>query len=312
MTNILRFYYAFGVNHRIWEVDYENQNVHSFGSGRSLYGHGLRRFRRRRARFTIRFFRLDLPSGNGLHTPADRLPDRHVGTCQHPDARCSGNGSAAGSFPASRPAVPTQAAYVQTPESCAYRQRRRRRPTISPVPTPEAPAAPNGNARRPFRSHDRGPRSSPFLPRRNTPEPTRNPVIATPSPSTGNDYTTGSITAQEENAFLLLNQDRAANGRSALTLDPALCALARLKSQRHEREPLLSPTPPPRWAARRRCFETTAMPSPPSGRISPTTPPWRRRRPRLCPAPDTAPTFLVVSGRRSVSAYAPTARDMST
>ena len=28
----------------------------------------------------------------------------------------------------------------------------------------------------------------------------------------------------------MLNQDRAANGRSALTLDPALCALARLKS----------------------------------------------------------------------------------
>ena len=36
---------------------------------------------------------------------------------------------------------------------------------------------------------------------------------------------------QEENAFLLLNQDRAANGRSALELDPALCDLARLKSR---------------------------------------------------------------------------------
>ena len=45
------------------------------------------------------------------------------------------------------------------------------------------------------------------------------------------NYTTGSITAQEENAFLLLNQDRAANGRSALELDPALCDLARLKSR---------------------------------------------------------------------------------
>ena len=48
---------------------------------------------------------------------------------------------------------------------------------------------------------------------------------------TDEDYTTGSITAQEENAFLLLNQDRAANGRSALELDPALCDLARLKSR---------------------------------------------------------------------------------
>lgn len=50
-------------------------------------------------------------------------------------------------------------------------------------------------------------------------------------PFTDEDYTTGSITAQEENAFLLLNQDRAANGRSALELDPALCDLARLKSR---------------------------------------------------------------------------------
>ena len=36
---------------------------------------------------------------------------------------------------------------------------------------------------------------------------------------------------QEENAFLLLNQDRIANGRSALTLDPALCEIARAKSR---------------------------------------------------------------------------------
>ena len=64
-----------------------------------------------------------------------------------------------------------------------------------------------------------------------TPEPTVTPSETEVPPFTDEDYTTGSITAQEENAFLLLNQDRAANGRSALELDPALCDLARLKSR---------------------------------------------------------------------------------
>ncbi len=36
---------------------------------------------------------------------------------------------------------------------------------------------------------------------------------------------------QEKNAFLLLNQDRAANGLAPLTLDPALCSIARAKSE---------------------------------------------------------------------------------
>ena len=64
-----------------------------------------------------------------------------------------------------------------------------------------------------------------------TPEPAVTPSETEVPPFTDEDYTTGSITAQEENAFLLLNQDRAANGRSALELDPALCDLARLKSR---------------------------------------------------------------------------------
>lgn len=103
-------------------------------------------------------------------------------------------------------------------------------PVISPVQTPEATAAPTETPA-PTSVPTKRPTQQPVPTVAETPEPTRNPVIATPSPSTGNDYTTGSITAQEENAFLLLNQDRAANGRSALTLDPSLCALARLKSQ---------------------------------------------------------------------------------
>lgn len=105
-----------------------------------------------------------------------------------------------------------------------------RAPVISPVQTPEATAAPTETPA-PTSVPTKRPTQQPVPTVAETPEPTRNPVIATPSPSTGNDYTTGSITAQEENAFLLLNQDRAANGLSALTLDPSLCALARLKSQ---------------------------------------------------------------------------------
>ena len=64
-----------------------------------------------------------------------------------------------------------------------------------------------------------------------TPKPTPTPAPTEVPPFTDEDYTTGSITAQEENAFLLLNEDRAANGRAALELDPALCDLARLKSR---------------------------------------------------------------------------------
>lgn len=93
-------------------------------------------------------------------------------------------------------------------------------PTEAPTPEPTATPIPE-------------PTATPI------PEPTATPTprpTATPSPTevpafTDEDYTTGSITAQEENAFLLLNQDRAANGRSALELDPALCDLARLKSR---------------------------------------------------------------------------------
>jgi len=62
------------------------------------------------------------------------------------------------------------------------------------------------------------------------PAATKKPVATNP-PSNGDDYTTPSISAQEENAFILLNQDRIANGLSPLTLDPALCSIARAKSR---------------------------------------------------------------------------------
>ena len=104
--------------------------------------------------------------------------------------------------PKKTPPAPTE---VPTPE-----------PTLTPAPTatptPEPTLTPT-------------PTATP------TPKPTPTPAPTEVPPFTDEDYTTGSITAQEENAFLLLNQDRAANGRSALELDPALCDLARLKSR---------------------------------------------------------------------------------
>lgn len=62
-----------------------------------------------------------------------------------------------------------------------------------------------------------------------TVKPTVKPV-ATRTPSMDDDYNTNSVSAQEQIAFNLLNQDRNANGLASLALDPALCELARIKS----------------------------------------------------------------------------------
>ncbi len=59
--------------------------------------------------------------------------------------------------------------------------------------------------------------------------PTARPT-ASPAISTG-DYTTLSVTAQEQKVLNLLNQDRQANGLPLLTLDPELSRLARLKCE---------------------------------------------------------------------------------
>ena len=62
-----------------------------------------------------------------------------------------------------------------------------------------------------------------------TVQPTRKPS-ATQAPSPGDDYTTQSISAQEQKMLNLLNADRKNNGLGALTIDPALCRIARIKS----------------------------------------------------------------------------------
>lgn len=90
-------------------------------------------------------------------------------------------------------------------------------PTLEPtsVPTIEPTAAPTAK-----------PTAVPTA----KPTATAKPVPTTP-PSNGDDYTTPSISAQEENAFILLNQDRIANGLPALALDPVLSQIARAKSR---------------------------------------------------------------------------------
>lgn len=44
-------------------------------------------------------------------------------------------------------------------------------------------------------------------------------------------YTIGSTSAQEQIVYNLINHERSANSLGSLTLDPALCRLARMKSQ---------------------------------------------------------------------------------
>lgn len=49
--------------------------------------------------------------------------------------------------------------------------------------------------------------------------------------SSADDYTTHSLSLQEEKLLNLINRDRAANGLPALTADPALSRIARIKSE---------------------------------------------------------------------------------
>jgi len=95
--------------------------------------------------------------------------------------------------------------------------------TCTPAPTAMPTAAPTAEP-------TIQPTAAPTVVPTAKPTPTKKPVATNP-PSNGDDYTTPSITAQEENAFILLNQDRIANGLPALKLDPALCEIARAKSR---------------------------------------------------------------------------------
>ena len=62
------------------------------------------------------------------------------------------------------------------------------------------------------------------------PQATAAPTQVPQAPSTDDDYTTQSVSAQEQKMLNLLNQDRKNNGLPALTLDPELSRIARIKS----------------------------------------------------------------------------------
>ena len=87
-------------------------------------------------------------------------------------------------------------------------------PTEPPLSAPTASPAPTATA-------------EPTL--RPTAAPTEKPA-ATQAPSMDEDYNTNSVSAQEQIAMKLLNNDRIANGLPALTMDPVLSELARIKS----------------------------------------------------------------------------------
>ncbi len=93
--------------------------------------------------------------------------------------------------------------------------------STTPVPTstPVATAAPTQE-----------PQATAIPTARPTVKPTMKPT-ATKAPSSDDDYTTDSISAQEQTAWNLLNADRIANGLSALPLDRELSRIARIKSQ---------------------------------------------------------------------------------
>ena len=86
--------------------------------------------------------------------------------------------------------------------------------TPTAAPATQAPTIPTG-----------APTSAPTA----RPEATQRPA-ATKAPSTEDDYTTQSPSAQEQMMLNLLNQDRNANGLPSLTLDATLCSIARIKS----------------------------------------------------------------------------------
>lgn len=88
--------------------------------------------------------------------------------------------------------------------------------TPAPIVTPEVTKKP-------------APAATPVVTQR--PAPTAAPSTEKPGSSSGTgDYTTVSVTAQEQSAWNLLNADRAANGLSALPLDEELSRIARIKS----------------------------------------------------------------------------------
>lgn len=87
------------------------------------------------------------------------------------------------------------------------------KPQVTPIPTAQPTAVPTAV-----------PTVKP------TAKPTAAPT-ATKAPSSDDDYTTDSISMQEQTAWNLMNSDRVANGMSALPLDAELSRIARIKAE---------------------------------------------------------------------------------
>ncbi len=102
--------------------------------------------------------------------------------------------------------------------------------TPAPKPTAAPTAAPTAV---PTTAPTAAPTAAPTVAPTTAPTaaPTATPTAKpTPTPTAPDNYTPVSVSAQEQLAANLLNQDRANNGLSALTLDPELCRIARIKS----------------------------------------------------------------------------------
>lgn len=95
-------------------------------------------------------------------------------------------------------------------------------PTKQPVIATQEPVIPTSSPVAPTKSPTAAPTAVV------TPRPTAQPTKA---PSTDEDYTTDSLTVQEQKAWNLLNQDRKNNGLPTLSIDPTLSAIARRKSE---------------------------------------------------------------------------------
>lgn len=126
------------------------------------------------------------------------------------------NGAETTPIPTECPETPTETAEI-TPKPTSI-------PTEEPVITTAPTAIPTEEA--PAPTATAAPTSAP------TAKPTARPTVQpTKTPSMDEDYTTDSVSAQEQKAWNLLNADRSSNGLAGLTLDPELSRLARLKSE---------------------------------------------------------------------------------
>ena len=103
-------------------------------------------------------------------------------------------------------------------------------PTVDATQAPTITTSPNENDD----CGNEGTTLPPAATTQPTVAPTQAPTVTpapTRVPSMDEDYTTDMLSMQEQNAWNLLNADRAANGLPALPLDAELSAIARKKSE---------------------------------------------------------------------------------